>query len=83
MKTYRVQIRVQLKEGILDPQAETIRSTLNRLEFKSVEDVRVDKVFVVSLKAESETNALDIARKMAKDLLANVVMENFDVSVVA
>jgi phosphoribosylformylglycinamidine synthase PurS subunit len=79
VKTFRIQVRVQFKDGILDPQAEAIQSALIRLQFKSVEDVRCDKVFLISLKAENEADALDHGRKMANQLLANVVMENFEV----
>jgi phosphoribosylformylglycinamidine synthase len=82
MKTYRLQIRIQFKEGILDPQAEALMSALQKLQFKSVETVRCDKLFLISLKAETETQALDLGRRMARDLLANVVMENFEVEVV-
>lgn len=83
MKKFQVQIRVQFKDGILDPQAEAIQSALSKLQFKSVEDVRCDKVFLINLMAESETSALDLGRKMANHLLANVVMENFEVEIIA
>lgn len=82
MKAFQLQIRVQYKDGILDPQAEAIQTALKRLEFQSVEEVRCDKVFLVKLRAENETKALDFGRKMANQLLANVVMENFEVEVV-
>jgi phosphoribosylformylglycinamidine synthase len=82
VKAFQLQIRVQYKDGILDPQAEAIQTALKRLEFQSVEEVRCDKVFLVKLRAENETKALDFGRKMANQLLANVVMENFEVEVV-
>ncbi len=82
MKIFKLQIRIQFKEGILDPQAEAILSALQKLKFKSVEEIRCDKVFLIKLQAETETEALDAGRKMARDLLANIVMENFEVEVV-
>jgi phosphoribosylformylglycinamidine (FGAM) synthase PurS component len=51
-----------------------------RLQFKGVEKVDLEKNFLVSINAESESAALDIGRKMARELLSNIVMENFDVS---
>ncbi|MDB5038528.1 MAG: phosphoribosylformylglycinamidine synthase [Bacteriovoracaceae bacterium] len=82
MKSFKIQVRVQFKDGILDPQAEAIQSALKKLQFKSVQNVRCDKAFLISLEAESETAAQDLGRKMANQLLANVVMENFEVEVV-
>ena len=82
MKTFKLRVLVELKEGILDPQAEAIQAALNKLEYSTVSAVECDKVFVISLKAEDSASALEIGRKMARDLLANVVMENFEVDVV-
>lgn len=82
MKDFTVQIRVRFKEGILDPQSEAIQSALQKLEFKSVDSVQCEKVFMINLKAEDDTQALQIGRQMAHQLLANVVMENFEVEVV-
>lgn len=81
MSTFTVHVRVRFKEGILDPQAEAISTALKRLDFKSVESLRVEKNFVIQLKAESESQAVATAREMANKLLANVVMESFDVEV--
>ena len=82
MKKFQIEIRVQFKEGILDPQAEAIQSALQKLQFNAVQSVRCDKVFLISLLAASESEAVDLGRKMANQLLANVVMENFEVEVV-
>lgn len=81
MKKFSVQVRVRFKEGILDPQSEAITTALRRLDFKSVESARVDKVYVIDLQAENETQAAQMGREMANKLLANVVMENFEVEV--
>lgn len=81
MKTFHLDIRVRLKEGILDPQAEAVTTALKRLDFKGIEKLRVEKIFSVDLKAESESQAVSMAREMANKLLANVVMENFEVEV--
>lgn len=82
MKDFQIQIRVRYKDGILDPQAEAIFSALKKLQFKAVERVECDKVFQIQLKAEDESQAVNLGRQMANQLLANVVMENFEVEVV-
>lgn len=80
MKTYVCQIRVRLKEGILDPEAEAIQEALQRLEFHSVEALHLEKVFHVKLKSESAAEAVSLGRQMAQKLLANLVMEDFEVA---
>lgn len=79
MKSFDLQIRVRFKEGILDPQSEAITTALKRLEFKTIESIQLEKVFVIRVSAESDSQALQMGREMANKLLANVVMENFEV----
>ena len=79
MAQNRIEIRVRFKEGILDPQAEAIASALSRLKFHQVKNLSVEKSFVVTVEAKSEGEALELGHKMARDLLANIVMEDFDV----
>jgi phosphoribosylformylglycinamidine synthase PurS subunit len=81
MMKFQLRIRVGFKEGILDPQAEAIGSSLKRLNFKTLESVHVQKLFLVTLTAESEAQAVSLGREMAQKLLANVVMENYEVEV--
>lgn len=79
MKDFDVCVRIGLKEGILDPQAEAIQAALQRLEFSGVKDFKLRKEFVLKLEAESEAEALERGRAMASKLLANLVMENYEV----
>lgn len=79
MKDFDLQIRVRFKEGILDPQSEAISTALKRLDFKTLKSVSLEKVFVIKVAAETESQALQMGREMANKLLANVVMENFEV----
>ncbi|MBN8555560.1 MAG: phosphoribosylformylglycinamidine synthase subunit PurS [Deltaproteobacteria bacterium] len=83
MKNFQIQIRVRFKEGILDPQSQAIEAALQKLQFKSVEKVACDKLFMIDLKAEDEGQAVQLGRQMANQLLANVVMENFEVELVS
>jgi len=81
MTSYNIQIKVRFKTGILDPQAEAIQSALEKLSFKGIESIECDKVYGVKLKAKDEAEAAKMGRDMANKLLANVVMENFEVEV--
>jgi phosphoribosylformylglycinamidine synthase len=66
-----------------DPQGSTVAQALSTLGFDSVDRVRVGKLIEVQLVAESETQAHDQATEMGKKLLANPVIEIFDVEVIA
>lgn len=81
MKNFNIQVRVRFKEGILDPQAEVILKALQNLDFRSIQSVECEKIFQLRLEAENEGQAIEIGRQSAQKLLANLVMEDFDVEV--
>jgi phosphoribosylformylglycinamidine synthase PurS subunit len=78
----KVEVRVYPREGILDPQGKAIAAALVRLGHASVESVRAGKVFFLDVAGENRTDVEAEARKMAEELLANTVIEGFDVRVV-
>jgi len=79
----KVEVRVYPKEGVLDPQGKAIAAALGRLGHASVQDVRAGKVFFVEVRGTDAKAAEAEARKMAEELLANTVIEGFDVKVVS
>ena len=71
-------VNVELKSGVLDPQGKAIQHSLAALGFSGVEDVRVGKVFRITLDQNVDPNAIeDQLRQMCERLLANTVVENF------
>ncbi|HEX7253566.1 MAG TPA: phosphoribosylformylglycinamidine synthase subunit PurS [Thermoanaerobaculia bacterium] len=78
----KVEVRVYPKEGVLDPQGRAIASALVRLGHSDVKDVRAGKVFFVEVAGTDPSRVEGEARKMAEELLANTVIEGFDVRVV-
>jgi phosphoribosylformylglycinamidine synthase PurS subunit len=78
----KVEVRVYPREGILDPQGKAIAAALVRLGHTAVEDVRAGKVFFLDVAGENASSVEEEARKMAEELLANTVIEGFDVRVV-
>ena len=79
----KVEVRVYPRDGVLDPQGKAIAAALARLGHRSVVDVRAGKVFFVEVDG-SDAEAVEAdARKMAEELLANTVIEGFDVRLVA
>lgn len=77
----RVEVRVYPKQGVLDPQGKAIASALGRLGHASVEGVRAGKIFFLDVKGDDPVVVEAEARKMAEELLANTVIEGYDVRV--
>jgi phosphoribosylformylglycinamidine synthase subunit PurS len=76
-------VTVELKPSVLDPQGKAIQHALNSLGFGEVEDVRVGKLFRITLKDGSAPSD-ELNRKfeqMCQKLLANTVVENYSFSV--
>ena len=80
--TYTVQIKVMPLKELLDPQGKAIMGGLKNLGLKGIEDVRVGKSISLDVTADSSDQAKQIAEEATKKLLANPVVEYFEVSVI-
>lgn len=79
----RIRVHVTPRVGVLDPQGKAVAGGLKSLGFDEVGEVRVGKVIDVTVDGMTEEQALARGREMAKKLLANEVVEDFDVHVSA
>lgn len=79
--TYTVEIKVMPLKELLDPQGKAVMGGLKNLGLSGVEDVRVGKNITLQVNAESPEKAKQIAEDATKKLLANGVMEYFEISV--
>ena len=79
--TYTVQIKVMPLKELLDPQGKAVMGGLQNLGLNEIEDVRVGKNITLQLNANSADEAKQMAEEASKKLLANPVMEYFEVSV--
>jgi phosphoribosylformylglycinamidine synthase subunit PurS len=71
-------VLVRPKAGILDPQGEAVGSSLRQLGF-SVDAARVGRVVDLELEAESPADARGQVERMCAELLANPLIESFDI----
>ncbi len=78
---YTVQIKVMPLKELLDPQGKAVRGGLENLGLKEINDVRIGKNIVLTIEASSENDARRIAEEASGKLLANPVMEYFEVAV--
>jgi phosphoribosylformylglycinamidine synthase len=77
--TYTIQIKVMPLKELLDPQGKAVMSGLQNLGLKNVEDVRIGKNITLQIDADSEEKAKQIAEEASKKLLANPVMEYYEI----
>ena len=81
MSAFVAEVRVMLKPSVNDPQGLSIRNALRTLSFDTVADVRAGKLLMVTLEAPDSEDAGRQVTAMADKLLANPVIETFEVSV--
>jgi phosphoribosylformylglycinamidine synthase subunit PurS len=79
--TYTVQVKIMPLKNLLDPQGKAVMGGLQNLGIINIEDVRVGKHIDLQIEAENEEAAKAIADEAAKKLLANAVMEMYEISI--
>jgi phosphoribosylformylglycinamidine synthase PurS subunit len=79
--TFSVQVKVMPLKELLDPQGKAVMSGLESLGLKNVRDVRIGKNISLQVEAGSAAEAMQIAEEAGKKLLANPVMEYFEIAV--
>jgi phosphoribosylformylglycinamidine synthase len=77
----RVVANIFLKNGVLDPQGKAVHHGLDALGFENVKDVRVGKQILIDIDMEDEAKAIKEVEEMCEKLLANTVIENYEVEI--
>jgi phosphoribosylformylglycinamidine synthase subunit PurS len=78
---FSIQVKVMPLKELLDPQGKAVMGGLQNLGLKEVNDVRIGKHISLQVDAASADQAKTIAEEASRKLLANPVMEYFEVSV--
>ncbi|RCK51746.1 phosphoribosylformylglycinamidine synthase [Thalassospira profundimaris] len=79
----KARVHVTLKNGVLDPQGKAVHHALQGLGFAGVEDVRQGKFIEIELEGTDVEKARSDVKEMCEKLLANTVIENYDIDIVA
>jgi len=78
----KAKVHVTLKNGVLDPQGKAIQHTLSSLGFDGVNDVRQGKFLELDLVETDAAKAEAALTEMCEKLLANTVIENYDIELI-
>jgi len=79
--TYTAHITVMPLKELLDPQGKAVMGGLANLGLNAIKDVRIGKHITLLVDAASSDEAKEIATEATRKLLANQVMEQFEVSI--
>ena len=78
----KAKVYVTLKPSVLDPQGKAIQHSVELLGYRQIADVRQGKYFEIELDdAASQTDAAEAVEKIARDVLANPVIEDYRVEI--
>ncbi|GAC1423481.1 MAG: hypothetical protein NVS1B13_01430 [Flavisolibacter sp.] len=78
---FMVQVKVMPLKELLDPQGKAVMSSLGNLGLGKIHEVRIGKNITLNIEAMSADEANQIAEEASRKLLANPVMEYFEISV--
>ena len=70
---------ITLKKDVLDPQGKVIHQALDGMGFDDVNEVRQGKYFEIDTKETDNDKAKVKVEEMCKKLLANLVIENYQI----
>lgn len=78
---YKAKVNVTLRPSILDPKGKAAHHALQNLGINQVENVRIGKFIELDVNADSEAAAKEIVETACAKLLANEVMEDFEIEI--
>jgi len=79
---FNIQVKIMPLKDLLDPQGKAVMGGLQNLGIAGVEDVRVGKHITLMVDADAEDAARQIAHEACKKLLANPVMEFYEIEMI-
>lgn len=77
----KVVINISLKQGVLDPEGRAVETALGNLGFTDASDIRMGRQITLDIEAEDEARAQHRAARMCESLLANTVIEDYQIEI--
>jgi phosphoribosylformylglycinamidine synthase subunit PurS len=78
---FNIQVKVMPLKELLDPQGKAVMTGLGNLGLRNVDNVRIGKNISLEVEAASKEEAKQVAEEASKKLLANPVMEYYEIIV--
>ena len=77
----KVEVKVNLKEGIGDPEGKNILKALHLLGFKEVSNVKVSRVTEMEIDSDNESKTKKNVDRMCRRLLVNPVIHDYSIKI--
>ncbi len=81
MQNYLAEIKITLRQGILDVQGKTVENSLKAIDFPMISSVRIGKFVTLAVSAENKEKALEILDAACKGLIANPIIEDYFIDI--
>lgn len=78
---YKAKVNITLRPSILDPKGKAAHHALQNLGLNDVKQVRIGKYIELEVDADNEDAARKIVEEACVKLLANEVMEDFEITI--
>lgn len=78
---YKATVNITLRKSILDPQGKAAHNALQNLGLNEVNQIRIGKLIELDIDAENKEEAHQVAETACSKLLANEVMEDFEIEI--
>ena len=72
-------VNIALRSGVLDPAGKAVEHALNSLGFSGVSNVRIGKQIVLDINESDKAKANEQIKVMCEELLANTVIEDYEI----
>ncbi len=80
---FNCEVYIRPRADILDPQGDAVNAALSNLNFAGVSEVKVGKYLILTLEADTQTAAETQLDEMCQKLLANPIIEDYEMKVTA
>lgn len=81
MKKFLATVKITLRKSILDVQGKTVEQALHSLNFDIINNVRIGKLIELEVEAQNDGQAKAFADDACKKLLANTVIEDYQIEI--
>ena len=75
------EIRVTLRDGVLDPQGTTLNRSLENIGYKGLKDVRMGKLIQLTLDLNDRAKAKELVEELCQKVLTNPVIEQYQFTI--
>lgn len=78
---FKAKVNITLRKSILDPKGKATHHALQNLGLNEIDQVRIGKLIELDINADSEKSARELADTACSKLLANEVMEDYQIEI--